>query len=308
MDNLGFNMFDAVVIGLIVLLSIKGLLNGFTKELFNAIGLIGGLFIASYYKNDLATYLHDNFLDSLSMPLLSLLSLLAIFIGVFILAKVIYKIIESISNRDYISGASRLAGMLIKMITLYFVFSLIVFGLSSKPQVVNKFKDTLNKSKLYPLLKDSGALILNAHDIFNNTIKGKEKKEPTKESNVTVSENNKTKESKEAIKEKETPKLKEEKKETQEHKKESKQKKEDKDKNSTSLNKTPKEIEKEKQLKPQAKSLSEHNTTNKVVKTKEDNTSKEKKVIAHEEIESKSNEESNTSEEKKVKFDINNKH
>ena len=183
MENLGFNLFDAVVIGLIILLSLKGLLSGFTKELFNAIGLIGGLFVASYYKKALATYLHDNFLNSLSMPLLELLSLLVIFISIFIVAKLLYKIVESVSSNDYISGASRLGGMLVKMITLFFVFSLIVFGLSSKPQVVNKFKDVLDSSKLYPLLKSSGALILNT-----NSEAGSIEETKTTESNATKEE------------------------------------------------------------------------------------------------------------------------
>jgi membrane protein required for colicin V production len=171
MDNLGFNLFDVGVIGLILLLSIKGLLSGFIKELFNAIGLIGGLFIASYYKKLLATYLHDNFLGTLSMPLLELISLLVIFLAIFIVAKLIYKLIESLSSADYLSGASRLGGMLVKMITLFFVFSLIVFGLSSKPQVVNKFKNTLDSSRLYPLLKSSGALILNTSNEVVTNIK-----------------------------------------------------------------------------------------------------------------------------------------
>jgi len=196
MENLGFNLFDAVVVGLIILLSLKGLLSGFTKELFNAIGLIGGLFVASYYKKDLAIYLHDNFLNNLSMPLLELLSLLAIFIAIFIVAKVVYKIIESISSNDYLSGASRLGGMLVKMITLFFVFSLIVFGLSSKPQVVNKFKNTLENSKLYPLLKSSGALILNTSDEILNSPTTKEKNSTNSEQKAVTptQEENKTKE------------------------------------------------------------------------------------------------------------------
>ncbi len=193
MENLGFNIFDAVVVGLIILLSIKGLLSGFTKELFNAIGLIGGLFVASYYKTQLATYLHDNFLGNLSMPLLELISLLTIFIAIFIVAKLISKIIDSVSSNDYISAASRLGGMLIKMITLFFIFSLIVFGLSSKPQVVNNFKDTLQSSKLYPLLKNSGALILNTQsEMLNSTNEVKESNTTKEESKNQASEANTT--------------------------------------------------------------------------------------------------------------------
>ncbi len=51
MDNLlNINMFDGIVIGLIILLSIKGLISGFVKELFNTIALIGAIFIATLYK------------------------------------------------------------------------------------------------------------------------------------------------------------------------------------------------------------------------------------------------------------------
>jgi membrane protein required for colicin V production len=202
MENLSFNMFDAIVIGLIILLSIKGLLSGFTKELFNAIGLIGGLFVATYYKTFVANYIHDNFLNSLSMPLLELLSLIVIFVAVYLVAKLIYKIIASVSSSDSISGASRLGGMIIKMVTLFFVFSLIAFGLSSKPQVIANFKDTLNSSKLYPLLRDSGSAILNAPTLTNSNSKAvqeqqnsSEKAEAnnTKSTTIPVTEANTTK-------------------------------------------------------------------------------------------------------------------
>ena len=208
MDTI-FNMFDAVVIGLIILLSLKGLISGFTKELFSALGIIGGLFAATFFNKEVAQYIGSNFDLGINIKVLELISLIAIFIAIFIIMKVIYKIIASISSDDYISPTSRLGGMLIKMITLFFIFSLITFALSSKPQITEKFKDTLSSSKLYPLLKSTGATILNAPQLVNgssnssslkdsnNTKSAEEKNSETKESNSTskseIDNNNTTK-------------------------------------------------------------------------------------------------------------------
>ena len=158
---LGLNIFDIVVIGLILLLSIKGLLNGFTKELFGAIGLIGGIFVASYFHKTVAEYVHNNITDALSINALNLLSLIVIFVLFLIVVTYIGKGVALIGDSESISATSRLGGMLIKIIKLFFIFALIVFAFSTKPQVAQKFKDTLDSSKLYPLLKNAGATILN---------------------------------------------------------------------------------------------------------------------------------------------------
>ena len=181
MDGLlNINMFDAVVIGLIILLSLKGLLSGFTKEFFNSLALIGAIFIASFYKSEVAQYAKESLGLDFSTKLLELISLLIIFFATFFIVKLIYKLLDSFVLDDNISIPSRLLGMLIKMITLFFIFSLIVYALSSKPQVTKKFKDTLNSSKIYPILKASGAYILN---MPSNTAQNSESKESSKEAN-----------------------------------------------------------------------------------------------------------------------------
>ncbi len=181
---LGLNTFDIVVIGLILLLSIKGLLNGFTKELFGAIGLIGGIFVASYFHKDVAEYIHKNITDALSINALNLLSLIIIFILFLTIVTYLGKGVALLGNSNSLSITSRLGGMLIKIIKLFFIFALIVFAFSTKPQVTEKFKDTLNNSKLYPLLKNAGATILNMPIISNVSLN---KKAPTN------NENNETK-------------------------------------------------------------------------------------------------------------------
>ena len=183
-EVMGFNIFDIVVIALILLLSIKGLLSGFTKELFSAIGLIGGLYAATLFNTDAAQYIYSNVTDALSVPVLKLIATVVIFLVVWYVASLIGRGLSLIGDSEYISTTSRLAGMFVKMVTLFLVFSLITFALSTKPQVSERFKDTLSQSKLYPLLRDVGAAILN---ISLPTLGG-----ATVDANSTVIEQNST--------------------------------------------------------------------------------------------------------------------
>lgn len=49
--------FDIIVIALVLILGIKGILNGLIKEVFGLIGLIGGLIVASRFS-DVAEKFH----------------------------------------------------------------------------------------------------------------------------------------------------------------------------------------------------------------------------------------------------------
>ena len=161
MELLGLNIFDIVVIAIILLLSIKGLLNGLIKELFNLIGLIGGIFVASYFHNDLSKLIYENITTAIPLKVLNLLSLIVIFALFWIVMNYIAKAIAYFSNSEFISTTSRLGGMVIKMVTTFFILSLITYVFSTKPQFTQNFKPTLDSSKFYTLLKNSGSFILN---------------------------------------------------------------------------------------------------------------------------------------------------
>ena len=192
-EVMGLNIFDLVVIALILLLSLKGLVNGFAKEFFSAVGLIGGIFVATYLHNDVAKYLHENFLDFINIKVLSLISLVVIFFLFWYIISSIGKAISSLNSSGYISTTSRLGGMLVNIIKLFFVFSLIVYAFVKQPQVKRDFKNIIETSKLLPLLQKTGAAILNMPIISDLSISDKN----TTHKIATVKEDNTTKKSKE---------------------------------------------------------------------------------------------------------------
>jgi membrane protein required for colicin V production len=190
------NMFDIVVVSLLLFLSLKGLLNGFFKELFYAIGFIGGIFVASNFHNDVAQFLQQNGLG-LDIKILNLLSLIAIF---FLFLIVFIIIARFVTKVDSFSFVSRLLGMLTKAATMFIIFSLIVFAFSTKPKALKRFQNIIDSSKLYPILRDMGATILNMPvtkiEITKESNSSKSDKNISKENlkdvNLTTKENNQT--------------------------------------------------------------------------------------------------------------------
>ena len=55
------NYFDVAVGSIILLLGLKGLLNGFSKEVFGMVGIVGGVYVASHVGGIIGHFLSDTF-------------------------------------------------------------------------------------------------------------------------------------------------------------------------------------------------------------------------------------------------------
>jgi membrane protein required for colicin V production len=53
------NYFDVAVGSVVLLLGLKGLLNGFSKEVFGLAGIVGGVFVASHIGGIIGKFLSD---------------------------------------------------------------------------------------------------------------------------------------------------------------------------------------------------------------------------------------------------------
>jgi len=106
--------------------------------------------------------------------------------------KLIGKAFAMIGSDDDISAASRLGGMIVKLVTLFFVFSLITYAISTKKNVVEKIKDITDTSILYPLLKDTGASILNMPIIANASNTAQEQTNTNTSNNANAEANSTT--------------------------------------------------------------------------------------------------------------------
>ena len=80
------SIFDGVIIGITLLLAIKGFFNGFIKEIAGLVGIIGGLFLAGEYYHKAGIFINENLITIKNPSAIDLVGFISIFIGFWLLA------------------------------------------------------------------------------------------------------------------------------------------------------------------------------------------------------------------------------
>jgi membrane protein required for colicin V production len=156
----GFNYLDIVVVVLIVLLGFKGFLNGFLKELFTLVGVIGGIFIASRYSYEIGKVLNDTVFAFDSEAGMNFAGFLVGILGFWLGTTLIRMTIEKMSSDTPLSAINKILGIIVGSGKMFFIFAVITHAVSNI-EVINKNLGEFTKdSHMYPLLKETGAYII----------------------------------------------------------------------------------------------------------------------------------------------------
>ena len=162
MDIMGFHILDVIIVGLIAFLAIKGLVNGFTKELLNFITIVGGVLLAARYNEKVVALINEQQILPITIPddFTKLVGFIVIVISMWIVIGFISSIITRVTS-DVSGFFSRLIGYLLSAARYLFIFTLIIFGISQS----NFFKESATKFKtetqLFEPMTQIGAKILN---------------------------------------------------------------------------------------------------------------------------------------------------
>lgn len=155
-----FNYFDLVVAVIILLLGLKGILNGFFKELFGLIGIIGGIFIASRVGTDVGTFLNENIFHFESQAVVSFSGFLLV-LALFWLAMVglghLFKKLGALSG---LGAIDRIAGFLLGSGKFFLIAAVIAYALNNITAVRDNIKKPLAGSILFPILVETGGYIM----------------------------------------------------------------------------------------------------------------------------------------------------
>ena len=166
-----FNYFDITIGAIILILGIKGFMNGFIKEVFGLVGLIGGVYFASRLAPSAATFIDKNFLHIENIALLKLLGFLAILIIIWLSATILGSIFSKLTNASGLSFLNRLFGFIAGGGKYFLIFALIVTALSNITLVKDNLEKFVKDSVLYPYLEKAGSTIIN----LDPTVLGLEK-------------------------------------------------------------------------------------------------------------------------------------
>ncbi len=161
MEFMGFHIVDIVIVALIAFLAIKGLVNGFTKELLNFIIVVGGVVLAAKYNLVAIQFIEEqNIFPRIPAEFASIIGFILIIVSVWIILGLISSIITKLTSN--VNGfISRLLGYILSAARYVFIFSLIIAGVNHADffkESANKFT---NETKLFKPMANLGQKILN---------------------------------------------------------------------------------------------------------------------------------------------------
>jgi len=156
-----FNYFDIIIAAIVLLLGIKGFINGFVKEVFGLVGLVGGVYFASRLADTAAAFIDTNFLHLENVALLKLIGFLAILIIIWLGATILGAIFSKLTSASGLGFLNRLFGFIAGGGKYFLIFALIVTALSNVSLVKDNLEKHVKDSILYPYLKEAGSYLIN---------------------------------------------------------------------------------------------------------------------------------------------------
>lgn len=156
-----FNYFDVTISAIIIILGIKGFMQGFIKEIFGLLGLVGGVYFASRLSDKAAAFIDENFLHLENTSLLKLIGFLAILIIIWMSATLLGSLFSKLTSESGLGFLNRLFGFIAGGGKYFLIFALIVTALSNVTLVKDNLEKYVSDSMLYPYLKEAGSYLIN---------------------------------------------------------------------------------------------------------------------------------------------------
>ncbi|WP_419768436.1 CvpA family protein [Arcobacter sp.] len=154
-----FSTFDMIIVGISVVLGLKGLFKGFIKEVFGLVGIIGGIFIASRLSETVGNLIKP-LIGIDSNATLSLIGFVVTLIGFWILVYIAGSILSKMSEMSGLGALNRLFGFVFGTAKIFLIISVIFYALYQ----IQSFRASLDKklanSTVFPLLVETGGFIV----------------------------------------------------------------------------------------------------------------------------------------------------
>jgi membrane protein required for colicin V production len=154
------NYFDLVAAVIILLLGLKGVINGFFKEIFGLVGIIGGIFVASRVGDSVGEELNAlifNFSSPAAVSFLGFLTTLALFWLLMVFIGFIFKKLSVLSG---LGPVDKILGFVFGASKFFLIAAVIAHAAYSVKAVKSTIDSTMSNSILFPIMVDTGAFIM----------------------------------------------------------------------------------------------------------------------------------------------------
>jgi len=154
------NYFDIIVAVIIVLLGLKGIFNGFFKELFGLIGIVGGIFIASRFGDITGKYLSDMVFHFSNQSAVNFTGFLVTLIGFWIVMIILGVLFKKLSAMSGLGIFDRILGFVFGVSKFFFIAAVIAFAVNNVKALKPTIDSAFQNSVLFPVLVETGGVIM----------------------------------------------------------------------------------------------------------------------------------------------------
>ena len=154
------NYFDITVSLIILFLGLKGIINGFFKELFGLVGIIGGIFVASRTGDIVGQYISDlifKFENNAAISFTGFLVTLAIFWLFMVGVGMIFKKLSSISGLGIFD---RILGFIFGASKFFLIAAVIAYATYSVKAMKGTIDSISKNSFMFPIMVETGSVIM----------------------------------------------------------------------------------------------------------------------------------------------------
>ncbi len=169
------NYFDLVVGIIILLLGLKGIINGFFKELFGLIGIIGGIFVASRLGDSVGGLISDAIFKFESDAAISFVGFIATLIVFWAAMIILGMVLTKMSKVSGLGVVDKILGFIVGSGKFFLIGAVIAYAVYNIQAVRVNLEPTMKTSFLFPVMVEVGSVVMHidpaeVSDDLNETI------------------------------------------------------------------------------------------------------------------------------------------
>jgi membrane protein required for colicin V production len=154
------NQLDLIIGSIVILIGIKGFINGFFKEIFGLIGIVLGIFLASRLSTVMASFIGDYLLHIENKALLTLGGFFVVLALVWIGTLSIGTLLSKLTNASGLGIVNNILGFIAGGGKYFIIFAIIITALSNISLLKGTMNKYINNSILYPYLLKTGTFLI----------------------------------------------------------------------------------------------------------------------------------------------------
>jgi membrane protein required for colicin V production len=153
------NIFDMVIIGITLILGLKGLFKGLIKEIFGIVGIIGAIFVASRVSQDIGDLIAP-FLALENQTTIKLIGFIVALVGFWIIVYALGVIVSKIFSASGLGLFDRIFGFVFGAAKIFLIFSVISYSLYQVQSFQKAIDNKTKGSIVMPHLLSVGSYII----------------------------------------------------------------------------------------------------------------------------------------------------